>query len=131
MKIIIAGSRSITDFNIVKKVTECCPFFISEIVSGGAKGIDKLGEKYATEKNLPLTIFKSLWNNLEAPNAIIKENRYGKYNARAGIDRNEKMGNYADGLIAIWDGSSKGTRHMIEYMKKIGKEVFVYKISGE
>ena len=100
-------------------------------MSGGAKGVDILGEKYAREENLSLKIFKPLWANLEVSGAIVKENRYGKYNAKAGIDRNEKMGNYADALIAIWDGKSTGTQHMIKYMKKLGKEVFIYNIDKE
>lgn len=129
MKVIIAGSRSIVDFEIVKKAIECCPFSISEIVSGGAKGVDLLGEKYASEGELPISVFKPSWSNLEAPGAIVKTNRYGKYNAKAGIDRNEKMGDYADALIAVWDGESKGTRHMILYMEFLDKDVFIYNTS--
>ncbi len=131
MKVIIAGSRSITDFETVKKAIECCPFSISEIVSGGAKGVDKLGEWYAEGENLPISVFKPSWSNLEAPGAVVKTNRYGKYNAKAGIDRNEEMGDYADALIAVWDGESKGTRHMILYMEFLDKEVFIYNTSEE
>ena len=129
MKVIIAGSRSITDFDTVKTAIDCCPFSVSEVVSGGAKGVDLLGEKYAMANNLPIVCFKPNWANLEAPGAIIKENRYGKYNARAGLDRNEQMGDYADALIAVWDGESRGTQHMIRYMEKLGKEVFIYDTS--
>lgn len=129
MKIIIAGSRSITDFETIKKAIECCPFSISEVVSGGAKGVDLLGEKYAGEEKIPIKVFKPSWSNLEAPGAIVKTNKYGKYNAKAGIDRNEQMGDYADALIAVWDGESKGTRHMILYMEFLDKDVFIYDTS--
>ncbi len=129
MKVIIAGSRSITDFEIIKKAIECCPFPVSEVVSGRAKGVDLLGEKYAGEEKIPIKVFKPSWSDLEAPGAIVKTNRYGKYNAKAGIDRNEKMGDYADALIAVWDGESTGTKHMIEYMEFLDKEVFIYNIS--
>ena len=129
MKVIIAGSRSITDFEIIKKAIECCPFSISEVVSGGAKGVDLLGEKYASEEKILIKVFKPSWSNLEVPGAIVKTNKYGKYNAKAGIDRNEKMGDYADALIAVWDGESTGTKHMIEYMEFLDKKVFVYNIS--
>jgi len=129
MKVIIAGSRSITDFETIKKAIGCCPFSISEVVSGGAKGVDLLGEKYASEENLPVSVFKPSWSNLEAPGAVVKTNRYGKYNAKAGIDRNEEMGDYADALIAVWDGESTGTKHMIEYMGFLDKKVFIYNIS--
>jgi len=126
MKVIIAGSRSITDFETVKKAIEACPFSVTEVVSGGAKGVDKLGEWYADGENIPIKVFKPSWSNLEAPGAIVKTNWHGKYNARAGIDRNEQMGDYADALIAVWDGHSRGTKHMIGYMNKLDKEVFVY-----
>lgn len=128
MKVIIAGSRSIVNFNTVKKAIGCCPFFIFEVVSGGAKGVDLLGERYAREENLSIVVFKPLWANLEASGAIVKENRYGKYNIRAGLDRNKKMGDYADALVAVWDGESTGTQHMIKYMEKLGKKVFIYNI---
>jgi len=129
MKVIIAGSRSITDFETIKKAVDSCPFSITEVVSGGAKGVDLLGEKYAEGEKIPIKVFKPLWKELEASGAIIKTNSYGKYNAKAGIDRNKQMGDYADGLIAVWDGYSKGTKHMVSYMQKLGKKVFIYDIS--
>ena len=129
MKVIIAGSRSIIDFETIKKAIGCCPFSILEVVSGGAKGVDILGEKYAEGKRIPVKVFKPLWKDLEAHGAVVRNNAYGKYNAKAGLDRNEQMGDYADGLIAVWDGQSTGTQHMIKYMKKLGKKVFIYDIS--
>jgi len=129
MRVIIAGSRSITDFKTIKKAIECCSFSITEVVSGGAKGVDLLGEKYAKEEKIPIKVFKPLWKDLEASGAIVKANAYGEYNARAGIDRNEQMGDYADALIAIWDGYSKGTKHMVSYMQKLDKKVFIYNTS--
>jgi hypothetical protein len=129
MKVIIAGSRSITDFETIKKAIGCCPFSISEVVSGGAKGVDVLGEKYAEGEKIPIKVFKALWDKLDAPGAFIKTNSWGKYNVKAGLDRNKQMGDYADALIAVWDGHSTGTNHMINYMHKLGKEVFVYDIS--
>ena len=88
-----------------------------------------MGEKYAAEEKIPVKVFIPLWKEIEAPGAIVKTNAYGKYNAKAGIDRNEQMGDYAEALIAVWDGYSRGTKHMIGYMKGLGKEVFVYDIS--
>lgn len=131
MKVIIAGSRSIVDFETIKKAVDLCPFSITEVVSGGAKGVDLLGEKYAEGEKIPIKVFKPSWSNLETPGAIIKTNAYGKYNAKAGIDRNEQMGDYADALIAVWDGYSKGTKHMVKYMEKLGKKVFIYDTSEQ
>ena len=129
MKVIIAGSRSIVDYNIIKKTIEESKFDLTEVVSGGAKGVDTLGEKYAKENNLIVKIFKAEWDNLDVPNYKIKINKYGKsYNVTAGFERNEKMGDYADALIAIWDGKSSGTKAMIEYMRKKSKKVYVKEI---
>ena len=106
MKCIIAGSRSFNDYQLLK---DYCNFVFSntkepiEIVSGGAKGADLLGEQYAREMGYPLKVFSADWN--------VK----GK---SAGFIRNQEMANYADALIAFWDGFSKGTHHMIETAKQ-------------
>jgi len=126
MKVIIAGSRNIKNYNDVKKAIKESKFEITEIVSGGAKGVDKLGEQFAKEYNVSLKIFKAEWKKLEGvdPN-FVKDGPYGFYNVNAGRERNEKMGDYADALIAVWDGSSRGTDHMINYMKKLKKKVSI------
>jgi len=97
--IIIAGSRTITDYETVKShLNQLIP--VKEditIISGGAKGVDKLGEYYANEYNLPLTIIPANWD---------------KYGKSAGYKRNEEMANTATHLIAFYDGLSKGTAHM-------------------
>lgn len=56
---------------------------------------------------------------------IAKSNQYGEYNALAGMNRNHSMGDSATHLLAFWDGKSKGTQDMIEYMTRIGKSVKV------
>jgi len=101
---------------------------VTEVVSGGARGVDKLGEKWAKEHGIPVKVFKAEWNKLNVPGAVIDVrpgDAEGYYNSRAGLQRNEDMGNYADALIALWDGHSTGTLHMINYMKKLGKKVYV------
>jgi len=129
MKVIIAGSRNITDYEVVKKAVEESLFDLTEVVSGKAKGVDKLGEKYAEENDLSIKGFGAEWDNLDVPKYKIKKNKYGKsYNVTAGFERNEKMADYADALIAIWDDKSKGTKHMIECMRRKGKEVYVHKV---
>lgn len=111
MKTIIAGSRSILEYQKILQAVAQSQFFISEVISGGAYGVDQLGEKYAKEYQLPLKRFLPDWN------------QFGK---RAGILRNTQMGDYAEALIALWDGQSRGTKHMIEYAKKKGLKVYVY-----
>jgi hypothetical protein len=131
MKIIIAGSRSIEDYELLKKVMvqSNAAFKATEIISGGARGVDKLGERWANEHKIPLRIMKAEWNKLNVPGAVIDVRpgeEEGWYNSRAGIQRNEQMGDYADAAVILWDGKSNGTRHMTNYMKKLGKKVFVH-----
>ncbi len=116
MKVIIAGSRNITDYNLVVKAVKESGFTITEVVCGLAKGPDTLGEQYAIEHNIPIAYFPADWN--------------GKGRA-AGPLRNEQMGNYADALIAVWNGKSRGTKHMIYYSKKKGLMVYVKNINEE
>ena len=129
MKVIIAGSRSIVDYGYVEEAIEASGFKVTKVVSGTANGVDRLGEDWAEENGVKVKPFPADWKNLEVKGAVIKENRYGKYNAVAGHQRNERMAKYAKGLIAVWDGKSKGTMDMIERMKAKGKKVFVYDIS--
>ena len=108
-KVIIAGGR---DFNNYALLQEYVDKFLStypsdsiEIVSGNARGADKLGERYAKEHNLPVKLFPANWD---------------KYGKRAGYLRNQEMTDYANMLIAFWDRKSKGTNHMINIAKKAG-----------
>lgn len=71
-----------------------------------AEGPDLIGKAWAEKLGFPVKEFYPNWKT------------HGSY---AGHLRNEDMGNYADALVAFWDGRSTGTRHMIEYMKKLGK----------
>lgn len=112
MKTIIAGSRSVLEYQKIEKAISESQFFITEVVSGGAKGVDQLGEKYAQRHQIPIKKFLPDWN---------------KFGRRAGPLRNTQMGDYAQALIAIWDGHSRGTKNMIEYATKKGLKVFIYK----
>lgn len=116
MKTIIAGSRGVTDYNIVLEAIKQSGFEITEVVSGTARGVDKLGERYAVENVIPITRFVPDWN---------------KHGKRAGFLRNAEMGDYADALVAVWDGESRGTKQMIDYAIKKGLKVFVYETNLE
>ena len=101
MKVIIAGGRNFDNYdllcrkadNILSRQSEI------EIVSGAAKGADKLGERYAEERGYKITRFPADW---------------GTFGNSAGYRRNVEMAVYGDALIAFWDGESKGTEHMID-----------------
>ena len=126
MKTIIAGSRTIQDLATIEEAIQKSKFHITSIVSGGAKGVDTLAETWAKINNVPCQVFPADWKNLTAPNAFVKTNSYGKYNALAGMDRNKKMAKEGDALIAIWDGKSTGTKNMIDLAYEYELDVFVY-----
>lgn len=113
MKTIIAGSRDITDYNIILAAVLGFDKNITEVVSGGARGADALGEEWADNNRIPIKRFPADWA------------RYGK---SAGPRRNEQMARYADALIACWDGESKGTKSMINLAREAGLMVYVHPI---
>lgn len=104
MKVIVAGSRSFNDYPRLKRVM--ATISATEIVCGEARGADKLGRRYAEENGIPIKSFPAQWD---------------KYGKSAGFIRNHEMGDYADYLVAFWDGKSRGTKEMIEYIRKLGK----------
>lgn len=115
MKVIIAGSRTIKPYpGLISYAVYCSKFQITEVVCGDAAGIDSGGAAWAALYNIPVTHFKPNWD------------AYGK---RAGYLRNEQMADYADALILIWDGVSKGSGHMLEIAQRKGLPTFVLKIN--
>lgn len=122
LRVIIAGSREFNDYELLKKsaieiITKKTMLpDLTRIVSGGARGADTLGERFANEMGLEITRFIPDWDGL------------GK---RAGYVRNAEMAKFAvednnDGLlIAFWDGKSRGTKHMIDLANRYGLEVHV------
>lgn len=107
MKIAIIGSRNLT----VKDLKQYLPENVTEIVSGGAAGIDSCAREYARTNGMKLTEF--------FPN-------YEKYGRRAPIIRNDLIIDYADMVLAFWDGSSRGTKYVIESCKKKNKKIAVF-----
>lgn len=97
---------------------EICPFVkqITTIVSGTAKGIDTYGELYVFTWDLEVVKFPADWA------------RYGR---GAGHIRNKEMADFAEALVAVWDGKSPGTKNMIANARKLGLLVFVYDASTQ
>jgi len=135
MKIIIAGSRTFTDYEKLKFECEQILIFHQttsqelEIITGGARGADSLGARFAYEKGWRLKTMPADWN---------------KYGKSAGYRRNEDMAKYAlewkqnlekgevirtsqPMLIAFWDGESKGTKHMIDIANKHNLKIHIIK----
>ena len=111
MKIAIIGSRDLA----VDDIKKYLPENITEIVSGGARGIDSCARKYALEAGIQLTEF------------LPEYSRYGK---GAPLKRNLQIIEYADEVIAFWDGTSRGTKHVIDSCRKqnIKTTVFIKNI---
>lgn len=117
-KLIIAGGRDFNDYDLLRDTVTALATtgdlkdFDVSIVSGMACGADALGAQFAHLNSVKLYRYPANWE------------MYGK---RAGFMRNEAMGEFADGLLAFWDGESRGTQHMIKYMQRLNKPVFIIK----
>ena len=106
MKVVIAGSRDFNNYNLVEETIEKLELEIDEIVYGGAAGADYMGLLWARNHKVRVKTFLAEWS---------------VYGRAAGPIRNRKMANYGDYLLAFWDGQSRGTKNMIEEMKRLGK----------
>ena len=102
MKVAVVGSRSVFVTDIGMYISDG-----DEIVSGGAVGVDSCAAEYAKKNGLKLTVFLP---------------QYERYGRAAPIVRNKKIVDYADKIIAFWDGKSKGTLSVIKYAEKTGKQ---------
>lgn len=111
MKIIIAGNRDAVGYEVFDLVRRGMEDFFpacTEVVSGGATGVDGAGEAWANENGIPIKQFP-----------VTKE-EWRTHGKRAGPMRNRKMAEYADGLLAVWDGKSRGTANMINEARRRG-----------
>ena len=111
MRTIIAGSRKIDYFGIVNAAIIKSDIEISCVLCGDAPGVDVLGADWANLNSITVEHYPAEWD------------RYGK---SAGYKRNVLMAESAEALIAIWDGKSKGTKHMIDIAKSKGLHVKVW-----
>lgn len=117
VKLIVAGSRNFNNYEFVEKTLLN---YLSnkhntwEIVSGTARGVDKLGERFASEYGYPVSMFPACWDE------------FGK---AAGPIRNKQMADYADELIAFLYDNSRGTANMIKTMEKVGKKTTIISIN--
>jgi GH18 family chitinase len=112
MKAAIIGSRSFNNYDLVLETLLEYENTITLIVSGGAKGADTLGERWAKEKNKEVLIFYPEWD---------------KYGKSAGFRRNKDIIENSDIVFAFWDGVSKGTKSSIDLSNKLNKELKIIK----
>lgn len=108
MKLAIIGSRTLKESDISRFI----PAGVTEIVSGGAKGVDAQGAAYAREHGIPLTEF--------LPD-------YARYGRGAPHRRNRQIAAYAEAALVFWDGRSRGTQHTVALFRAQGKQVTLIK----
>lgn len=111
MRTIIAGSRWFNDAAQVEIAMRKCGWRPSIVVSGGAPGVDRLGEQWASKNGIACVIVRAHWHE------------HGK---AAGPLRNRAMADQADALVALWDGWSRGTKDMIDVGVSRGLTVYVH-----
>lgn len=115
MKLIVAGSRSIKDpkvvYDAIGHMLGLVSWVATEVVSGTCHGPDVFGEQWAEKARVPVIHFPAEWN---------------KHGKRAGYLRNTEMAKYADAAIVVWDGQSRGSKHMAKVMTELGKPTFLY-----
>lgn len=112
-RVVIAGCRDYDNYSEAKEFIEFC---ISKIknehslifVSGGCRGADLLGERFAYENGYQIERYPAEWE---------------KYGRAAGPKRNMKMAEISDFIICFWDGCSKGTKSMINYARRLNKPI--------
>ncbi len=116
LRLIIAGSRGVRGYREVSEAAETfclCYGTPDAVLSGGAHGADNLGEEWARLKGIPLEVYPADW--------LV-------HGRKAGMMRNAQMARCANALLAVWDGSSSGTRHMIEVARRKRFTVLVWRV---
>lgn len=111
MKTIIAGSRRGFSYEEVVKAMKACGWKPTEVVSGHADGVDTYGEKWAKMRKISLKI---IYPDYDLMGRTLKENIA------------EKSTQYAEALVALWDGESPGTKDMIKQARERGLKVFIW-----
>ena len=112
MKTIIAGSREITDYNIVEKAIKDSGFEITTVISGRCRGPDTFGERWAEKNGIPVD-----------PHPYL-----GEFGRAGGPIRNQQMVDVADALIAVRVPTSRGTNDCIDRAKKKGLKIYVVNV---
>lgn len=111
MKVIVAGTRTYRDIPTLYTILSTIVQHSDVVLQGGANGVDRLAAQWCRTHAVACQEFPAAWE------------RWGK---SAGARRNGQMARQADALIAIWDGRSRGTAHMIQSMRALGKPVHVF-----
>lgn len=114
-RILVAGSRTIVNYGLVYWVMDNSGFGFKSVISGGADGVDKLGERVAASQGIPVVQYLPDWKT------------HGK---GAGVIRNTEMVNVCDAAIIIWDGRSRGTQDTLMKCIAMGRPTLLYNTSN-
>ncbi|HYE30268.1 MAG TPA: SLOG family protein [Methylomirabilota bacterium] len=112
MRIIIAGSRGLSGVGLVAQAVAASGWSPSMVISGGARGVDLAAEQWARAQGIPSQVVYADWDT---------------FGRGAGCRRNIVMASMASALIAIWDGVSPGTAHMVQVARQRGLQVFIFR----
>src|SRR5262249_34091283 len=115
MKLIIAGSRTFADYQLLCQTLAPERPRITQVLTGDARGAEQLGYRWAWKHQVKHQLFRAAWE------------RFGK---SAGVRRNYQMAQAGDMLLAFWDGQSPGTAHMVQFMRQLGKPVVVIRVEA-
>ena len=115
MKLIIAGSRTFTNYQFLCQTLAPERHRITQVITGGARGADQLGYRWAWKHQVKHQLFRADWEH------------FGK---SAGVRRNHQMAQAGDVLVAFWDDQSPGTAHMVQCMRHVGKPVVVIRVEA-
>lgn len=133
MRLIVAGSRLITDYGVTRQAIIDSGLWDRygrsiEVVSGMAEGPDKHGLVFAEKAGLKVHKKPADWDNIKVEGAVVKTRRKDgkKYNALAGHWRNQEMAEMADEALIVWDGKSTGSLDMLHRMIAMEKPVHLY-----
>jgi len=114
MKLAIIGSRTFNDYDVLTIWADAAFYMFDNddrvIISGGAKGADSLGKKFAQENKIEYLEFPADWD---------------KHGKSAGFVRNQQIVDNCDMILAFWDGKSKGTKDTIDKARKAKKPTFI------
>jgi hypothetical protein len=116
MKLIVAGSRTFTDYQHLCQVLAPDRYRITQVLTGGARGAELLAYRWAWKHAVKHQLFRADWE------------RCGK---SAGVRRNFQMAQAGDVLLAFWDDQSPGTAHLVQCMRQLGKPVVVIRTDGQ
>lgn len=114
VRTIIAGSRTCTSMKVLHQALIQCDWEPSVVLCGGAAGADALGQAWSARVGVPCEMYPADWK---------------KHGRAAGPIRNLEMARKAEALIALWDGESRGTAHMIKTAQKLGLRVYVHRFT--